>query len=305
MCEQGFNLSQSLDSLRLHEGTWRMLLDLVGTHDIPRLYRIFKNAKRHNWSTAKLLERLQQASDGSYHVRSCSDVELNLATYKLGRVPRFTPSINPYLSFPHVPPSLNNVGTSNSASQSAPSRWWTCSPTSRWCQAWAPESRNDILDGRSCEWWSVVPSTREWRDRGSMWTYRDRDIIAKYRHQFGRDTHCVVAHSRWKDTCWAGGLCCSICSERWDRLQCQTCAADADMQAGLIQGFCTHHREASTSMEDVAIRREASRSNMVDCLWWWSQMPSGSIFRWSNFLTLLVSFLGRVCAPAPVAKHKI
>ena len=122
MCEQGFNLSQSLDSLRLHEGTWRMLLDLVGTHDIPRLYRIFKNAKRHNWSTAKLLERLQQASDGSYHVRSCSDVELNLATYKLGRVPRFTPSINPYLSFPHVPPSLNNVGTSNSASQSAPSR---------------------------------------------------------------------------------------------------------------------------------------------------------------------------------------
>lgn len=74
------NTTRALDSLRTHEATWHALLDLVGNHDIPGLHRIFKIAKRRSWSTEKLLERLRDAFDGSYHVRGYSDMELDLAT---------------------------------------------------------------------------------------------------------------------------------------------------------------------------------------------------------------------------------
>lgn len=37
------NDSKALTRLRAHEVTWNELLELVGTHDVPALHRIFKN----------------------------------------------------------------------------------------------------------------------------------------------------------------------------------------------------------------------------------------------------------------------
>jgi hypothetical protein len=83
---QRLNTSKALRRLHVHRDTWRALLQLIGTHDVPGLHRIFKNAKTQNWSVEALLEKVQMALDGTYHPRSYSDLELELATtiYELG-----------------------------------------------------------------------------------------------------------------------------------------------------------------------------------------------------------------------------
>jgi hypothetical protein len=55
MPEQGLNTSKALSRLREHEGTWKTLLNFVGTRDIPGLHRIFKNAKQRGQTTAQNL----------------------------------------------------------------------------------------------------------------------------------------------------------------------------------------------------------------------------------------------------------
>lgn len=47
--------SKALAQLHGHEVTWDELLELVGTHNIPVLRRIFKNSKCRNWSMEQLL----------------------------------------------------------------------------------------------------------------------------------------------------------------------------------------------------------------------------------------------------------
>ncbi|KAF8240591.1 hypothetical protein L208DRAFT_1420331 [Tricholoma matsutake] len=66
--------------------TWRTLLNLISTENIPRLPQIFKNSKLRNWSVEKLLEMVQMALEGKYHPRNYSELELDLATtiYELG-----------------------------------------------------------------------------------------------------------------------------------------------------------------------------------------------------------------------------
>ncbi|KAF8221799.1 hypothetical protein L208DRAFT_1529184 [Tricholoma matsutake] len=80
------NDSKSLSRLCVHQETWKNLLDLLGTHDIPGLHRIFKNAKRRNWSTEQLYKKMRMALAGDYHPQSYSDLEIELATviYELG-----------------------------------------------------------------------------------------------------------------------------------------------------------------------------------------------------------------------------
>lgn len=72
--------------LRIHQETWQKLLELVGTHDIYGMHRIFKNAKRRHWSVEHLLEMLQKAKEGSYRPKNFDDFEYDLATviYELG-----------------------------------------------------------------------------------------------------------------------------------------------------------------------------------------------------------------------------
>ena len=72
--------------LRVHKETWDTLLSLIGTHDVPGLPRIFKNAKLRNWSAERLLKMIRMALAGKYCPRNYSELELDLATtiYELG-----------------------------------------------------------------------------------------------------------------------------------------------------------------------------------------------------------------------------
>ncbi|KAF8074685.1 hypothetical protein FPV67DRAFT_1619269 [Lyophyllum atratum] len=80
------NVSRALARLRVHQDTWKHILDLVGTQDVPALHRIFKNSKRRSWSAEHLLEKIKMALAGDYRARSYSDLEIELATvvYELG-----------------------------------------------------------------------------------------------------------------------------------------------------------------------------------------------------------------------------
>ncbi|KAG6863094.1 hypothetical protein C0993_000191, partial [Termitomyces sp. T159_Od127] len=80
------NVSRDLTRLRTHKETWNTLFDFLGTHDVPGLHRIFKNAKLDSWSIEKLLKRMQMALVGDYHPQNYSDleIELALAIYELG-----------------------------------------------------------------------------------------------------------------------------------------------------------------------------------------------------------------------------
>jgi hypothetical protein len=68
------------------EKTWRTLANLIGTHDIPALHRLFRNAKHRTWSVKRLLDMVQLSLDGKYLAKGYSDLEYNLATvvYELG-----------------------------------------------------------------------------------------------------------------------------------------------------------------------------------------------------------------------------
>jgi hypothetical protein len=65
---------------------WNELLELLGTHDVYAVHRLFKNAKSMNWGTGKLLKRVKETIEGKYHAKNFSELELDLATviYELG-----------------------------------------------------------------------------------------------------------------------------------------------------------------------------------------------------------------------------
>ncbi|KAF8055318.1 hypothetical protein FPV67DRAFT_1789064 [Lyophyllum atratum] len=75
-----------ISRLRVHQETCRALFDLVGTQDVPGLYRIFKNSKANSWSMEKLFKMIRQAFEGTYHAKNFSELELDLAAviYELG-----------------------------------------------------------------------------------------------------------------------------------------------------------------------------------------------------------------------------
>lgn len=83
---QYLNASKLLEQLRHHQDTWSNLLQLVGTNDVPALYRIFRNAHENNWSAEKLFQMLQLACEGKYHAKNYSDFDYSLAIaiYELG-----------------------------------------------------------------------------------------------------------------------------------------------------------------------------------------------------------------------------
>jgi hypothetical protein len=60
---QRLNTSKALRHLHVHRDTWRALLQLIGTHNIPALHRIFKNAK-----TQKAISSCLQA----YNFKICA-----------------------------------------------------------------------------------------------------------------------------------------------------------------------------------------------------------------------------------------
>ena len=76
---QWLNASCDLTHLHTHQETWKNLLHLIGTHDVPALHHIFQNAKHYNWSIEKLLEKIEMALNQDYHPQNYSDLEIELA----------------------------------------------------------------------------------------------------------------------------------------------------------------------------------------------------------------------------------
>ncbi|KAF8994977.1 hypothetical protein BDQ17DRAFT_1209615, partial [Cyathus striatus] len=63
----------------IHKATWKKLLVIVGTQDVPALHQIFRNANSFRWSIEKTLEMTQKAIAGLYHAQNFSELEIDLA----------------------------------------------------------------------------------------------------------------------------------------------------------------------------------------------------------------------------------
>ncbi|KIY63144.1 hypothetical protein CYLTODRAFT_403633 [Cylindrobasidium torrendii FP15055 ss-10] len=65
---------------------FEQLLDLLGTHDVPGLNRIFRIAKEAGWGIETLLEKCRLALSGRYHPESFErwEIQLAIALYEIG-----------------------------------------------------------------------------------------------------------------------------------------------------------------------------------------------------------------------------
>ncbi|KAL1758039.1 hypothetical protein FB107DRAFT_288756 [Schizophyllum commune] len=98
---------RDLKAARARAERYKRVVQYAGEHTVPGMHRIFATALKERWGATKLLDRLDDATRGSYHPCNYSDTDIHLGTliYVLGGAAAVRACNRSYLALP----SLNTI----------------------------------------------------------------------------------------------------------------------------------------------------------------------------------------------------